>query len=256
MNHKQAEERNIAELYLAHRLPPDEELAFEEHLLTCKKCRKKIRKLEYAKEAVKLSNQELFRDSGQIQAKGDKKIRNFFSFYHIAAAIIVIVAFTAIVIIFSDKKMSPSVISTIPEKDYKSFTPGYQADSSDLITDSDSSLAGAKKEMSDYIVENFTPSSFYEKLVNENYRNTGLIIKDPVGDTLPHLPSFAWENSVYESLILVITNNHEKKIFTGIIKNGSTPDVSIGPGLYYWQLQDQKETLFTGRFIILPLNGR
>lgn len=42
MDHRLIEEQNIAELYAAGQLPPEDEERFEEHLLECRECRERV----------------------------------------------------------------------------------------------------------------------------------------------------------------------------------------------------------------------
>jgi hypothetical protein len=46
MDHSIIEERNVAELYAARQLPPEEETLFEEHLIECAECRERVARAE------------------------------------------------------------------------------------------------------------------------------------------------------------------------------------------------------------------
>ena len=46
LKHKEIEEKGYIEMYLLKKLSPEEETAFEEHLLYCSDCRNELQRLE------------------------------------------------------------------------------------------------------------------------------------------------------------------------------------------------------------------
>jgi hypothetical protein len=53
MDHRRIEEGNIAELYATGRLPPDDEEAFEVHLLECRECRERVAQADDFRDSIR-----------------------------------------------------------------------------------------------------------------------------------------------------------------------------------------------------------
>lgn len=253
MDHKEVVDRNIIELYLRQELSSDDETAFEEHLLLCETCRNNLNVLELSIKGLESIQTNVFRGN---QAVGKK--RNFFiglqsSHLIKAAASVAILAGIAMIFILVFRKG--------PEKLPELAIVKYENDSASSVNLNDTLMtedtgkfpvSAAQKNHSGVLAENFRPSPFYENLAGINMRNSGMVVISPVSDTVIRIPVFEWDDDVIDSLTLVIISNSEKLLYKKRIRNGSIPGFKVDPGLYYWQLQNEHETLFTGRFIYLP----
>lgn len=252
MEHKEAVERNIAELYFKQELSEEDEAAFEEHLLYCKECRDRLRMIEKTAEAIERSRSEKFRGM-----KSDEEKRRVLPYYiwmlRIAALILLIVGLASVTLLLLRKEKAPSPVPAITDSfiDTIPDTVPVEKTGSDIKTTN-----GIKDNYLTIYAENFIPSPFYENIIENNLRNEGIRVISPLNDTLAELPSFRWSGGITGNLTLVIVSNSEAGIYKGQIANGSMAEITIEPGLYYWQLQDTDETLVTGRFVYLPSDYR
>jgi hypothetical protein len=255
MNHREADDKNIAELYQNQELTAEEELAFEEHLLSCHICRSRVQMLKEIREEIEFSEQQRFREVKNKPAEKDTPGKHRVYFLRIAAVIILIISISVLTTILVNERKANRAIPAAAENSSDKF-PKTQIDSQLLPDIRNPEVAEGKIRGTEFLAINFKPDVFYEKLVEEDYRNPGLTILNPLSDTLTQLPVFKWEESEPETVILKIIDNREKIVFEGYLKNGTIPDISVRPGLYYWQLQGEKETLYTGKFTYIPFNGR
>ena len=110
----------------------------------------------------------------------------------------------------------------------------------------------------------FTPSPYLETRINESYRNSDRIsILTPPND-VQYMDSlqFRWELNAnapegQDSLAFFILNNMEEKIFFQQV-NGQqfTLMEQLSPGLYYWLLETEVETIHMGKFLMLANHSR
>jgi hypothetical protein len=257
MNHREAVDKEMAELYVNQELSPEDELAFEEHLLYCEECRNQIHLLEATIADIENNQKARFRDKTFINSEltVSKKFHRM-SFTRTAAVIILLVGLGGIVMIVFNKLQTDSSIPVFTKNTYDSLMNVNPAETSHIIDSGRKFVSDIEMESPVYAMENFRTNSFYENLVENSYRNYEITITSPVKDTLSKIPVFSWEGTIGNALTLIIMNNREKKVFIEKIKSGTSPDLILDPGLYYWQLQDKTQTLITGRFIYLPSTVR
>lgn len=252
MNHREAEDNNIAEKYLRLELNPEEETAFEEHLISCEKCRELLKLLESTIDGLNNDIHEQFKTK-----KGVSKKSNWYSLplVRVAAMIILLTGISAVFLYLrnnqAENRMQPVISEIIPDT-ATSDTEGAEH----TRTSREDTSAVNKKDRTDLIAENFVPHPFYENLVEMNYRSAGIRIERPELDTLREKPVFSWKNIPEEKLTLVIINNREEIKFKEQIFNNTRLKINLSPGLYYWQLQNENETLFTGSFTYLPVTSQ
>lgn len=256
MNHREVEEGNITELYLGLELSSEQEMAFEEHLLACETCRENLRKARLAYEAAELSGIKKFRTGAPRQFREKTNNRLFRNQYiRIAAAVLLLIGISSLtILIIQHRGMLPDGPALIISGNDSSTV---KADSAGMNTGT--SVPGEivrKTPVQPALTENFIQSRFFENIISENVRNASIIIISPEKDTIIRMPEFRWKYSGKDRLTLVLINNREKELFRHEIENGTIPSLKTAPGLYYWQLQDEKETLATGKFILLPATGQ
>lgn len=251
MDHKEAVERNISGLYMKQELSPEDEAAFEEHLLYCEECRKNLEMLEITVKAIERNQINRFRGliTGGLKVPG---ITNKGSFLLRMAAILLLlfgIAGAITILIRRDRttKYSPDTAGMIIDSVFDTVTIIRTNKIVSAPTD-----RGKEDEYRVIYADNFIPSPFFENIVQNKMRDKGFRVISPVNDTLAALPVFKWADQELSGLILVVFNNREAEIYKGQIVNGSKAVLKINPGLYYWQLQDDHEVLVTGRFIYYP----
>lgn len=255
MNHRESEDKNIAELYLNRELTYGEELAFEEHMLSCRICRDRVHLLEETLQEIEIRQKKSFREAENRHTGKEIRAKHRIYYLRIAAAVILIMSISVLTyFIVSERKLTrqlPAASENLADTLLKTQEdrhpgPGIQNEGINEKVKNEPVL----------MAKNFVPDPFYERLVEEKYRNAGKIILDPLSDTLTRIPVFKWREPYPQTLILKILDNRAKEVFEDPLINGTVPAVSLKPGLYYWQLQDENETLYTGRFTYLPASGR
>lgn len=255
MNHKEAVSKNSAELYFKRELTPEEETAFEEHLLWCPECRDRVKMLEDTLEEIEIGQKLDFREGANKRTGKEFRAKQGIYYLRIAAGIILLLSITALAyFIVNERKL----IRQLPAASDNSNDTLVKT-REDRIPEpakQDTDIYEKAKREPVHLAKNFVPDLFYERLVEEKYRNAGLIILEPLADTLTRIPVFKWRGAFPETLFLKILDNRAREVFEGSLDNGKLPPVSLNPGLYYWQLQDENETLYTGRFTYLPPSGR
>ncbi|NJO89866.1 MAG: hypothetical protein HC831_13660 [Chloroflexia bacterium] len=68
--------------------------------------------------------------------------------------------------------------------------------------------------------------------------------------------TFEWKSGLMDSLNLVIFDNNANIIFEEKIGKTYQFSKQLKKGLYYWQLETHKESLFTGKFKLVNLIRR
>lgn len=106
---------------------------------------------------------------------------------------------------------------------------------------------------------NFVQSEYLESLVGSNFRGEDIsisVISPKNGENFKRNVRFEWNaqkngvefNGPFE---LVILNNNEEEVFRKEVENRQfVLQNKIDPGLYYWTLDFQEETLYLGKFFI------
>jgi hypothetical protein len=257
MDHREVEEGNIIDLYLRLELPADKEIAFEEHMLGCTICRENLKAAETALETVEAGKTEEFRNSAGsgVVVKRISGV-NINAFMKIAAGILILAGIAgALTLILKNSGNRPAGNVIVQEVgDTLKIKPdkGLSTKKDQVIPDG---KAAVIKE-NNLIAENFTASKFYDNIIENRFRHQGIEIVSPLKDTLTSLPAFRWKGDDSKQLVIIVISNREKEIFRKSIDNGAKLQIRLDPGLYYWQLQNETETLFSGKFIYLPLDGR
>lgn len=109
--------------------------------------------------------------------------------------------------------------------------------------------------------DNFQPALAFEERMHTDMRTapTRINVLTPLNNALKQGDlRFQWEpvmpeNAASAPLELVILDNRRYPVYQVTVENGSfTLRESLPPGLYYWTLDSERETLYRGRFIVLP----
>jgi len=252
MDHREAADRNIAELYLRQELSPEDESAFEEHLLHCDKCREDLNELEAVIESVERYHSNRFQNVAEESSSFRRSLISGKVFLRIAATILVVAGLAGItdLLIRGDRFSKHSPVAA--ERDAKKTYDTALVPETNEIAASHAVKDIPQLDSPGPNDGNFTPDSFFESIINNNLRANDFSIVRPSNDTLTAVPVFEWNYREKELLVLVVYNNREQEIFKNSVANKTKPLLELDPGLYYWQLQDEDEVLATGRFIYLP----
>ncbi len=108
--------------------------------------------------------------------------------------------------------------------------------------------------VSDTVNENFQTHRILELLVNDQVRSSNLDILSPIkGEEIKYSPSlqFSWNWSKREPLTFQMYSNTHEEIISLTTTEGNVEFENIyDRGLYYWQLTDENDLLYTGKFIL------
>lgn len=248
MKHTNIDKENIIERYLMHDLSDAEEDAFEEHLISCRICREKLKKTEVIIENLKKSETNKVFDTKPDKIDFISSGKRNYSFLKIAAGILLVIGSTGLYLLLHERHNAGNEIPVADNKNVADSLPQK------IDRQADPEKSQEKKQNKDkspvILAENFVPDAFYENLVENVYRSESLHILSPGNDTLSAEPVFDWKYANEDSLKLIIVNNKKARIFDMKIKKPYRLNIKLSPGLYYWQLQTEEETLVTKRMVI------
>ncbi|MDP6852626.1 MAG: hypothetical protein QF472_01600 [Candidatus Marinimicrobia bacterium] len=104
------------------------------------------------------------------------------------------------------------------------------------------------------VKKNFTPNRILELLVNDLARSSNLEIISPVtGEEVLNPPylHFSWKWSKREPLTFqLFSNTNEEMISLTALEEQLEIENTFDKGLYYWQLSDKDDLLFTGKIFL------
>jgi len=116
-----------------------------------------------------------------------------------------------------------------------------------------------KQESAEIYRANFVESPYLEEVMKQTYLSAAIsvsILSPQIGQNFEDDVLFRWdirkdENEFNGPFDLKIMNNKEAPVDSAIV-DGSDYHLKkkFDPGLYYWTLEHQKETLFLGKFFI------
>jgi hypothetical protein len=228
--------------YIMGRLSEDDEDLFEEHLLFCDRCRQEIEVRESLAAGLDIISD--VSKSSMIRNKESR--RGMYIRLGIAATLLFIVGYTLIKLFITQNDSESPIKKEVTLEVPDSLT---EQKKTVIITDSSTRPEISHAEM---LAEAFTPLPMFENIINNQVRSAGIAIVSPVNSQSfkpNETVEFLWENAE-EQLMLVIFNNKGKLIFEEKIKTPYRLDASLQPGLYYWQLETEEESLRTFKFFI------
>lgn len=110
----------------------------------------------------------------------------------------------------------------------------------------------------------FEPSNYLENWIKENIRSTSnridKVFSPVLGDTIKNNKvMFSWRMAENDKVSIKIMNNLEEEIYKSTADPSQFPNYNIRissrtikqSGLYYWQVENEDEVLFTGKFYFL-----
>lgn len=116
-----------------------------------------------------------------------------------------------------------------------------------------------RQEAPNTYAANFIETPSLESKLGETLRSSEFflsIIAPKIGENFITEIAFRWEikkddQEFHGPLILKVLNNWEKTIHTATVENGRYDfKVNLVPGVYYWTLEEQDETLYLGKFFV------
>jgi len=261
-DHKEITEKDIVERYVLSRLSDDEEIAFEEHLLYCLKCREEVRKMEKIIISVQQTESSRILTSGMKNMQVRKNNRTGKVLLKVAASIVLLAVISSILYYFyQDGK-------NITESD-KDHLVATQIDSENSLSDQQERSASEKfidtvkidsgdsnllpQINKNILAQAFTPNQIFENAVENINRSGGVKIETPKNTDIfiKNLNIvFNWKSDLHMDFVLVILNNTGEILFEKLVSSPYIFKKELKPGLYYWQLETDLEIFHTGKFVV------
>ena len=232
------------ESYVLGKLTKLEEDLFEEHMLTCQHCRKQLEIIE----AIILS----IKNSPKIEKSNsifyNSKTKSAIIRYSIAASIALFLGGSTY--LYLQRFNNQKEVVTDAQKSPNDTTHNSKKKNVDSIKIQGKTNISNDKEL---LALAYKPNPIFENAIDDYLRSGSLVILKPAlaakvktGDTL----RFEWEYHT-PTLMLVIFNNAGEIIFQKEIRTPFILEDYLKKGLYYWQLENSNESLFTGKFLII-----
>jgi hypothetical protein len=248
MEHKYVIEEGIIEKYLLHRLNERDTDEFEEHLLYCKECRSTLKE---SKGIMTLTQYMAIHTSeGEIKkVTNGKNVILFRSWMKVAAVLLIVLCSAGIILSLLHKPTFPLVnsenksnqVNTTPDSVIKNISQPENALSSSV-------LSGEKELISD----NYKELPLYENAIKNNLRGEIFHIVSPeLSSKIKFGKKVVFLLKDYDrEFLLSVINNSGKNIFEKVVKTPYTLPLDLPQGLYYWEIIENDEVVFVGKFII------
>jgi hypothetical protein len=264
ISHDEIENSNLIEKYLLGRLPEEEELAFEEHLLLCDNCRQKCLQTEKVMDALKQSGFDIKEEKKPLPQ--EKQFYGPRMLWRIAAMIVLTAGLTWLYfsmnkhpqpltgnnisdMIDTMQQVAPEMITeSDPETQHDKRPPSGSA------TESTGNKAGLTASTTDELLAAaYHTSPVFEEAIKNIVRGSGVQVIAPADSAVFEIPvtvSFDWESAVHKNVTLVVRKNTGEVVFM----EPAIPPYRLkldNAGLYYWQLLADDNVVHTGKFLII-----
>jgi hypothetical protein len=261
MEHLMICEQEIIEKYILHQLSNKQVDEFEEHLLYCSQCRDELVELKKTIGLVQYSakiykNQDVPDELNKVSNK-TVEIRTMkawilgSTWIKIAAITLLIFSICSVFYLFHND----SNITTIYEKNDEIATSQLNKNTSPITrhqSNTNNIPKTGQPKTNNKGSESYKESPIYENAIENTLRSGNLEIISPIKSeklTADKILIFKWKGE-YQKLKLSILNNKEKTIFEKPVQSPFQLPVALEKGLYYWQLEDEDEVVYVGRFFI------
>lgn len=260
LTHNEIENKNIIENFVMGRLDQEEELAFEEHILNCDECRKKC---DHLQKIIEASEINLIAENKIKQSKGKRKVMSGVQFRILlgaAASLLILVG--TIFLIYNTKK--PSYIASNEESitDSVVISSNNNAD----LSDKNDTTPVEKIEIQEEKPENILPDDhqkpliaqafhthpIFESAIENQLRSSGISVSSPQNSEIYSKKQeikFIWKTNAETELVLIIRDNSGIILFKEKVPSPFIYRINAF-GLYYWQLMDKDDIIYTGKFLV------
>ena len=250
-DHDYIEKNEILIKYLLHQLSKEETDKFEEHLLFCSECRANIQKTSKVIDNIYSASSEIGINKIK-EASGISNNKTYFNFkflYKIAASVIILISIGACLYILFNKdqgKIYNEVSEIIPVDTLK-------ANERDIFK-SDINEPVHKQIIASLEYDSilFKESLFFEKIIKDVTRGSDIQIDSPeMGQKFKYNSEvvFKWEGASGE-VFLTVFNNKDQLVFEQKAISPYIFPEKLEQGLYYWQLENEEYSLYTGKFLV------
>jgi hypothetical protein len=247
--HKSRDE--VMDKYLRNELFDEETAMFEEHLLFCKECRDALS--QRSRMIVSIQNVAAG-DIFQIRRKREGGVRKYLPIIGYAAAAAGVALVLGLFFFSNRDQASISSQGIVRETEVQTGKDPEPAEEN-IAGKTDTDEKGLQKDLrrrSTYLAE-FKANPVYENLIGVQYRSDNLRVKTPsdsidckIGTSI----IISFEGAQTDSLFLVLLNRLGVILLEKKISSPYKLDLQFPEGLYYWQLTDEEEALFTAKIFL------
>jgi hypothetical protein len=256
-NHDIVEQEGVIEKYILGKLSEKDENAFEEHLLFCRECREKYQTVKKVLDATQSKMADEVFGSNKSQTSKHNSPKYFF--FKIAAGIIIFIGLAGVIFVTMKTPKSHKNIAGINDSvnimsdtnTNKSLLPGKE--NKEIKPVETSKINGDEQ-----IAQAFIVLPYLESEIENQLRAGAINVISPV-NSIEFEPGstilFNWKSETYKQLTLVIRSNTGKIIVETEVQPLYKTSEIKHPGLYYWQLNSNDETLHCGKFFVRESNN-
>lgn len=249
MNHNTVINNGLIDKYLLHSLTNKEESELEEHFLFCKEC---MDTLEKRRQTIGLIRAKLHERvyKQNINSGKNKGTIKFTFFLKIAASLLILVSLVwfGISTINKDKNKLAQSNHRNPDS-----IVNQKVDSINKYKTNNNKKPKHYKKNEQY-AQAYKSLPMFENFINNPLRSANLkVISPAINEKINarETINFRWQSNSYDSLNLVVFSNTFEIISENMIDTNYMLIKKLNPGLYYWQLENSSEAIFTGKIIVI-----
>lgn len=248
-DHEYIEKSEILTKYLLHQLSKEETDRFEEHLLFCSECRENIQKTNKVFDNLYSASSEI--DINEINKYSGSNKKTYFNIkflYKIAASIIIFISIGTCLYIFFNKDQV-EIYNQVSEIIPVDTSKAYESDTIEPDIEPVHKQIIASLEYDSLL---FKESLFFEKIIKDVTRGSDIQIDSPeMGQEFKYNTEiiFKWDGTSGEIFLTVFDNNDQLVFEHKAISPYVFPE-KLEQGLYYWQLENEEYSLYTGKFFV------
>jgi hypothetical protein len=212
--------------------------AIQDHVEDCQQCKKEIIDLYATVRGITYSDGESHPFLSGQREPGS----TLYPFLRMAAVIVILIGAAVFsYLLFTDKEPAIVTEERAPEE---------------IITEEDplpeEEAIPVDPDRADLFAANFTPIPLYEGLVDQQFRFYGLQVSSPsIGQEVTGEVTFEWDIRYTDPITLSIINNRLETVYRqSTTENRIRFSEPLYPGIYYWRLDTDDETLYVGKFFV------
>ena len=228
------------ESYILGKLSKPDETAFEEHLLFCNHCQNELRL--YEKIYTEIKKRNLANEKSVLVKKPTIRLKYTVG---IAASILLLIGLASILLL-TQKKVLPPVLSQFTQDTVTSQPEPQPENVAEQI------IPARKKKKTPELSNSgsYAPSAIYENAIKNAMRAQEIKVLSPkLNDVYSQKDTITFRWVINKpDLTLVIFNNAGEIIFEKSITTPYHFTDTLSRGLYYWQVENPYESLYTGKF--------
>lgn len=227
------------ENYIHGKLSKEQEDLFEEHLLTCAYCQEELE----TSEKIVLESKRYFPKS-ELNAQRKKFVPKYL--WGIAASTVIVLSVSIYFVAkINNNKIvqKPVITDTIPR---------FSEPEEEIIAETTQPEEKNEAQQAYNHSAKYNVLPEFENAIKNITRSEAIKVLSPIKSARYHLGDtiiFNWKSET-ENLFLVIFSNQGDVLYEQLVKVPFRFTKSLNKGLYYWQIEDDNDSYYTGKFAI------